>query len=438
MKLKELKLIAVLAVFLLGCSPEKIVELPLTKQIGYGRFEMGFGGISPVAEHENNPWKNTYLKVSKLPEGLTDLKYGNIETNIYQSVYQNYLLGNITKEWYEELQKSWRWTPDTLTLSKNPVKTQIAFAYGKDSTGVLKIAVDANNNLDLSDDQLFSPPAFYINSTSSYKDSLSKIYSLNVSFEIYDQNKIIPYNIPLFIMYSSEINMFMCNFAQYATTEYKGVQISLCSNNFTNLSCNNLLLAVTNDTVQSDYKIKEKNLYKKNEYIEIKGEIYKILGVNTNKNTLALERVNLPKNQLVSTQTGYKSCPFEGKDFKTQLPVSLENFKGKYVLIDFWAVWCGPCIKEIPALKELYAKIDRSKFDIIGIVGDSPSNALNELIDKYSIPWTQILSDEKNKIKENYGISGYPTTFILDSNGIIVAKDLTGKDLEEKILSLIK
>jgi peroxiredoxin len=436
MKLKKLTFIVISATLLLSCSQEKIVELPLTAQTGYGHFPVGMEGISPISKDENNPWKNTYLKVSKLPEGLTDLKYGNIETNIYQSVYQDYLAGNITKDWYEKLQKSWDWTPDSLNLSKNPVKTKIAFAYGKDSEGVLKIAIDVNNNLDLSDDQLFTP--LYFEDNQSKQDSLAQIHALPVSFEIYTQNKIIPVNIPLFVMYSRQINCFLCNFSQYATTSYKGEQIAVCSGNFTNVSYNSIQIALTNENLEPDYKFGEDELYRQNTYLEIKGEIYKILGVNTNKNTLVLEKTDLPKNQLISTQTGYKPCPFEGKDFKTQSAISLEKLKGKYVLLDFWAVWCGPCIQEIPALKELYAKIDKSKFEIVGIVGQSPSDALNDLIDRHSILWPQILSDDTNKIIENYGINAYPTTFLLDANGIIIAKNLSAKDAEEKLLSLIE
>ena len=135
---------------LISCSSEKktTIELPLTPQNGYGYFDSRLGGISPYAEGENNPWEKTYLTVTGVPENWTEVKFGDIETNIYQTVYQNYLTGNITKEWYENLQKSWGWVPDTLMLSKEPLKTKIAFAFGKDSAGVTNMIVDANNNLD--------------------------------------------------------------------------------------------------------------------------------------------------------------------------------------------------------------------------------------------------------------------------------------------------
>ena len=88
MKSKSVALIALLLSILLSCSLDKIVELPLTIQNDYSPFGVWFVEIGPTPDS----WKSSYsnLKVSKFPEGLTDMEYGYIETNIYQFVYQNY------------------------------------------------------------------------------------------------------------------------------------------------------------------------------------------------------------------------------------------------------------------------------------------------------------------------------------------------------------
>ena len=436
MKLKIRLLLVLSLAIQLGYAQGNIIELPLKQQIGYGSFRMALKGISPFPENKDNPWVNTYPKITKFPQGLTDIKQGSIDTNIYQAVYQDYLLGNITKEWYAELQQSWGWTPDTLNLSKEPLKTKIAFVSGKDKDGNLKLVIDANNNLDLSDDDLLSPldmtPA-----NEEKKYSLTQLPAVDVSIETLVHGKITPVTVPLRVMYNSEMNIFLGNFAQYATTEYKGRQIAVLSSAFTDLSYHKLELAFVDRELKAGERIGEESLYRKNEYIEIQDAIYQIVGVNTNKNTLILRKASQPKDELESTQIGYKAKSFEGKEFKSQEVISSESLKGKYVLLDFWAIWCGPCLKEMPHLKELYGKVDKSKFEIIGIVGDSPANQLAPLMDKYAITWPQILSDTANEIKEKFGVNSYPTTFLLDKQGVIVAKNLRGKELEEMVLKLI-
>lgn len=94
-----------------------------------------------------------------------------------------------------------------------------------------------------------------------------------------------------------------------------------------------------------------------------------------------LEKINKPKEEICSTQTGFKSFPFKGENFITHDSISLDRLNGKYVLIDFWATWCGPCLDELPNLKELYARVDTSRFEIISIVGDSSPEDLNRLIE---------------------------------------------------------
>ncbi|WP_430814931.1 TlpA family protein disulfide reductase [Carboxylicivirga sp. RSCT41] len=435
MNLKTLSLIAVCATLMSACSKEKTIRLTLNHQNGYGHFKSSLGGIAPYSDDENNPWKETYLSLSGAPENWSEIKYGDIETNIYQSVYQNYLAGKISQERYEELQKSWNWEPDTLQLSKEPLMTKIAFAFGKDPAGITNMIVDANNNLDFSDDESFVPFNYSPNERINL-DSIASTNSINVSFERLIENKKQLVTAPLLIVYMSRYNIFMCNFAQHAVADFEGRKVAVCSDGFTGLSYNNPRIALLADSLKEGDKIKRDQLISKNEFIEINGKLYKNIGVNVNSNTLELEEMTLPKSELHSTQIGFKAFSYDGNDFTTEAQVSSEQLKGKYVLLDFWATWCGPCRQDIPNLKELYEKTDRDKFEIIGIVGDSPSKALKEIIEKDSIGWTQVQSTDSNKIKETFGIHGYPTTFLINPEGIIVAKNLRGKELEERVLEL--
>jgi thiol-disulfide isomerase/thioredoxin len=436
MKIRTLALAGICTTFLLSCTNEKIIKLPLLEIKGYGPFQSAMGGVSPYPEDENNPWRVTQLKVSGIPNTWMDAKVGDIDTDIYQTVYQNYFLGNISEERFIELQNAWNWKPDSINLSQKPLKSKIAFAFGKDSIGMLKMIVDANNNLDLSDDKVFTPIEVDPNNNLP-NDSLALSNTIEVAFERFLNNKITKVKAPLLITHMSQFNMFMSNFAQYATAKLNGEEIAIRSDNFTNLSYKNPSIVNIDNSLKEKDKIGNENVVEINEYIEIKDNIYKNLGVNKNENVLVLERVELPKQQLFSTQVGFNAYDFFGDDFKTGAPISLDDLKGKYVFLDFWATWCGPCIQEIPNLNGLYEKMDSSKFEIISIVGDSTSESLDKMIEKHSILWPQVVSNDINRIKEEYGIKGYPTTFLLNPDGVIIAKNLRGKELENKVTNLI-
>jgi thiol-disulfide isomerase/thioredoxin len=435
MKFKAIPAIILFILCIMSNLNAQNIELPLTYHFGYGHLNPSFGGISPYSDDETNPWFKTYLKTSGAPENWTDIKYGDIETNIYQTVYQSYLVGNITNERYKVLQESWDWKPDTLALSKEPLKCKIAFVYGKDSTGEVKMIVDANNNLDFSDDKAFTPVVLEPGKSMD-SDSLANTNSIIVSFETFSNNKKAVTSAPILIVYMSSIEMYMNNFPQYATTSLGGKEIAVCSDAFTSLTYESPSIVIVSDSMKEGEKVKYDDIISKNEYLEINGAAYKNIGVNRKNNTLILEKLKLPKNELYSTQIGYKSFPFTGIDFKTNSTISSDNLKGKYVLLDFWSVYCGPCRAEIPTIKELYDKVDRSKFEIVSIVCDSPNETLDELIKKFAITWPQIISNESNKIKETFSVRGYPTTLLLNPEGVIIAKNLRGEELGEKANSL--
>ncbi len=433
MRIKALLLLCICLCFITACEKDKILELPITYHKGFGPFQSSGGGaIAFYNDDENNPWKKAFLKVSGIPKNWTDVKVGDINSDMDQYVYQNYHSGNISKEWYVELKKRWDWEPDTLKLSKDPLKCRAAFAVGFDASGNEMVVVDANNNYDFSDDEPFIPIEF--NSNLDW-DALANNAAINVTFERVLNNKKMQFKAPLIITTLYQDHYLLCNFAQYGTAKLDNHLISIHSPKFRDLSYKNV--GVTSNQSFNGEKIDFDKVAFNNEYLEIGTNLYKNLGVKRNKDILLLEKIDLPKNEIRSTQIGFRAIDFSGSLFKKQSTVSLDGLEGKYVLLDFWATSCGPCIQEIPNLKTLYGNTDKSKFEIIGIVGDSPMKALEQLTNKHGITWPQIISDDSNKIKEKYGIIKYPSTFLISPEGIILAKDLRGKELETTIDSLI-
>jgi thiol-disulfide isomerase/thioredoxin len=119
-------------------------------------------------------------------------------------------------------------------------------------------------------------------------------------------------------------------------------------------------------------------------------------------------------------------------------PIQLSDFKGKYVLLDFWASWCGPCRKENPNVVRLYNKYKNQGFEILGISLDQNRERWLQAIQADKLTWkhTSDLKGWSNEVGKLYEISAIPKTFLLDPKGIIIAKDLRGAALEGKLAQI--
>jgi peroxiredoxin len=121
-------------------------------------------------------------------------------------------------------------------------------------------------------------------------------------------------------------------------------------------------------------------------------------------------------------------------------PISLSSFKGKYVLVDFWASWCGPCRAENPNVVKAYQKFHQKGFDILGVSLDEKKDKWEEAIKKDNLNWNQVsdLQGWKNSVAELYGVQGIPMNFLIDKEGKIVGKGLRGEDLEKRLAEVLK
>jgi peroxiredoxin len=121
-------------------------------------------------------------------------------------------------------------------------------------------------------------------------------------------------------------------------------------------------------------------------------------------------------------------------------PVSLKEFRGKYVLLDFWASWCGPCRGENPNVVKAYDQYKEKNFAILSVSLDRPGkkDAWLAAIKADGLEWTQVsdLQFWNNAVAKQYGITSIPQNFLIDPTGKIIAKNLRGDDLEKKLATL--
>ncbi len=155
------------------------------------------------------------------------------------------------------------------------------------------------------------------------------------------------------------------------------------------------------------------------------------------KNKLVAQKEN--QQNRTKIEIGAKAPDFQLPDVNGK-NVSLSDFKGKYVLVDFWASWCGPCRRENPNVVKAYKKYHDAGFEVLGVSLDKNKDKWIRAIQKDRLTWTHVsdLSYWNSKVVGLYGINGIPYTLLLDKTGTIIGMNLRGRKLEAKLAEVIK
>lgn len=357
-------------------------------------------------------WDNAFPIVQGIPDSLADIKLYCTWIDNIQALYQSYKAGMVSKidfvEYIDGL------GADTTNCVPDYVKTFVIIATGSSKTGQRYYVFDSDNDLNLEDEPIYETSLVTGNS-----------FSLNNNKEFQPHKVIYEKNI------NGEIQQDSTWIAFYENIE--GMWIQFCEKTSATFNFDSIIYKIeVRPSIARRYKEgtkfnvshgfnKRSKSYNNREYLKLSNSYYQVscsndgLRIYLNKNDNALKygstQIGMPPIQFVTNTINGDTINFP------------TDFKGRYVLLDFWYIGCPPCIQEIRDYYiDIYEKYGGSGFEIIGIA-DNRTQDLEKFIKKNGVKWTIISDGEQMTILKKYEITQYPTLYLINPEGVIIAKD---------------
>jgi len=407
-----------------------------------GNMSYGFGSMDTHDSIE----LLAYPKMKNLPDSISDLKEYCIILNSYQFYYQNYRNGVYSKDFFLNKVNGFNWNlGDTVYLTKKVVKNTITVAAGYNSNKTRVYIIDANNNNDFSDDTL----RILYSDLYNQDDILNNSYY--VDCEIFDgisvkKDKIL-LNVKVLRSNNNELDLtFSFPEIRYTKIKYDNRVYLICKETYNpDMAIYVLLDKPYFSSVSKKYEIKP------NQYINLGNDFYVYLPYFESSGIIKIKKASISKGKFneqvaennknkfnrksvpISNQVGMIAPSIAGLNIISDSVISLKKYLGKYVFLDFWATYCGPCIMEFPILRTVYEKYDKSQFEIIGIVNDQTNGKIKQFLNDKNVIWTNISMKISTTNIRGYDINSYPTSYLIAPDGKIISTNLRGEDLMNKL-----
>lgn len=386
-------------------QPESI-DVYLQKRVGikrqYGSM-MGFDRLDTLQLNQLCP------EVKVAPEGLTEVAYYFGHTDFPQAFYQGYQQGKISKEDCQQMFKAWNM--DTLDCSPEPLQVYVVAAIGKDANGVKNIVFDGNANMDFTDDE----PMPYDNQ-----------HPVPLYHERYIDGRAVADTTYVYTVEQwGNLYLKAAEWVEQKIT-LKGKEYDFYIDNSGTKYDRNASL-----NFSTPY---HKYTYRLGQYAVLSDSYYLIDSLSADGRYMHLTEVpDAPGKEAM--QKGFRVCSFSTTDMEGNTVNFPDDFKGKYVLLDFWATTCGACVVDFKTrYVPLYEKYHDLGFEILGIADDSSDDIL-KFKEKYALPWITVADrDHNSELVKRFGITAFPTVYLIDPEGRVCGEGTEVRTYLEDLL----
>ena len=343
---------------------------------------------------ESSRWRNVYSNDFKIPKELKEYELVHEIIDYDQVVYQS-CNGEI---WDKRRINSFinRWGLDTATCSPRFINSFVNGVIGK-FNGKDSYILDENNNFDLTDDVIYN-----------VTDSINQVHK--IVFERYINDKIALDTVTIKVLSSNFDKNGKLKGLKYKYCEYR-VGDFLLNNEMINFKLYPGRYYLYHK--ESKLKINDRQDILDNYYFQIDDDYYRISNINKKGYTIQIDKYQ-GNNKPHSNQINYPA-----PDFKLNDTLNLSDLKGKYVYLYIWNIDCGACEYGLPKYYEKYSDSKYKNIEFI-LISVARPNASIEFLAKHGIKWTNIKTLGNSQIYNDYGVSHFPTDYLIDPNGIII------------------
>jgi len=399
----------------------------------------GFGVFSPG---QFIVWpEEIKIIVKDIPSNINEYCVRKIDFQNYNTIYQLEKKDELSKETFDEIVSKYSLNRQLITdVNYNH---SINVLIGKISQKELIVILDKNNNQSYNDDEKFTFPIY--TNIEEEKAAMKKLPITDIAFEYFNGSEIKKITLPIQINpYKGSLGIIM-NADSIEQNFFLAISFPFYRFNKISINEKSYCAYLTNGFTSIDYTKKNSNLIITQEgdakTTEFNGSIPYSIGdiITIDSLQYELTKVSTFGDSIDLKFIGYNKFlgGFQEGEFLPKLNAitinrqsfEFNDYKGKYLLLDFWGTWCNPCIKLIPQIKDLNEKFKGQNFALISIAYDDNIDKVKQFIDNKQMNWIHLLQNAiENDIITKLKIFQYPTIILIDPTGKIISR---GKEIGE-------